>query len=282
MEHTGGMKTLASILLVLILSYDGFSHTTSVKKYLTEQVMGQEYRIRPLVNGAIIIGGVITDYYGVRILKAKPGAPYQTVIGLSPADVNFFDRSASRQNPAVMSSSKKASDWLLDASIVLPVLLVFDTAIRKDALNTAIVYATTMMIMANAYAWGVGHIDRYRPYVYNTRESLAFRLSQGSRNSFYAGHVAATATATFFGAKVYQDYHPESRLVPYLYASAAIPPAIVGYYRYRAGYHFPSDIIAGFAAGTAMGILIPQVHKIKNKNLSFHSIPGGIGLTCNF
>ena len=276
------MKIIQGILLILFFSYHGFGGTTNIRTYLTGQKKGGEYRIRPLVNGVIIIGGVIADYYGVRILKAKPGAPYHTVIGLSPANVNAFDRGASRQNPAIRNSSKKTSDWLLDASIALPGFLVFDTAIRKDALNVGIVYATTMMIMANAYAWGVGHIDRYRPYVYNTRESLAFRLSQGSRNSFYAGHVAATATATFFGAKVYQDYNPKSGLVPWLYASAALPPAIVGYYRYRAGYHFPSDIIAGFAAGTTMGILIPQVHKIRNKNLSFYSTADGVGLTYHF
>jgi membrane-associated phospholipid phosphatase len=276
------MKIIPSILLMLAFSYNGSGDTTGVKAYPTGQKKGQEYRIRPLVNGAIIIGGVIADYYGVRILKAKPGAPYHTVLGISPANVNAFDRGASRQNPAVRNSSKKISDWFLDASIALPGFLLFDTAIRKDALNVGIVYATTMMIMANAYAWGVGHIDRYRPYVYNTRESLAFRLSQGSRNSFYAGHVAATATATFFGAKVYQDYNPESRLVPFLYASAVIPPAIVSYYRYRAGYHFPSDIIAGFAAGTAMGIVIPHFHKIKSDHLSFYSTSEGMGLTYNF
>jgi membrane-associated phospholipid phosphatase len=276
------MKTIFSTVLVLLFFYNGYGDSSAVISYLKGQLTGKEYRINPWINSSIIIGGIVADYYGVRILSSKPGASYATVINLSPANVNVFDRSASQQDPALMKHAKIMSDWYLDASIAMPLFLALDGRIRADALNVSVVYASTMLIMANVYAWGVGHIDRFRPYVYNTRETLAFRQSQGSRNSFYAGHVAATATATFFGAKVYQDYNPGSGLVPWLYASATIPPAIVSYYRYRAEYHFPSDIIAGFAAGTAMGIYLPQLHKIKNDRLSFYTAPGGLGLSWIF
>jgi membrane-associated phospholipid phosphatase len=35
--------------------------------------------------------------------------------------------------------------------------------------------------------------------------------------------------------------------------------------RYGGGKHFFSDIIVGYAVGAAIGILVPQLHKVNNK-----------------
>lgn len=65
-------------------------------------------------------------------------------------------------------------------------------------------------------------------------------------------------------AKVYSDYKPnKSKFL--IYGLAAIPPALIGYFRYKAGKHFPSDIIVGYVVGAVGGILIPHLHKIHKK-----------------
>ena len=46
-----------------------------------------------------------------------------------------------------------------------------------------------------------------------------------------------------------------------LFAGAAVPPAVVGYYRMKGGKHFRTDVLAGIAVGAATGILIPELHK---------------------
>jgi membrane-associated phospholipid phosphatase len=75
------------------------------------------------------------------------------------------------------------------------------------------------------------------------------------------------------------DYHPEwgaKRIL--LYAAAAVPPAIVGYYRYRGMMHFPTDLMLGMTIGAAVGILVPHFHKIaqkKNRDLSIVPFAGG-------
>lgn len=43
-------------------------------------------------------------------------------------------------------------------------------------------------------------------------------------------------------------------------------PAITGYLRYKAGYHFLSDNILGYVIGAGTGILIPKMHKNKALN----------------
>jgi len=84
--------------------------------------------------------------------------------------------------------------------------------------------------------------------------------------------VALVGTTTFFAAKVFSDYHPNSKLRPYLWTAAALATGTTGYLRYRSGRHFPSDILVGAAVGTLSGILVPQFHKvkfIKNENVKF-------------
>ena len=62
------------------------------------------------------------------------------------------------------------------------------------------------------------------------------------------------------------------------YCAALIPPAIVGYYRYKAMRHFPTDIMVGMAVGATVGILVPHLHKTKKQdsNLSFIPFAGDI------
>jgi membrane-associated phospholipid phosphatase len=75
-----------------------------------------------------------------------------------------------------------------------------------------------------------------------------------------------TAGASFFIAKVLNDYHPEWGSKRWLlFTGALIPPALVGYWRYRGLLHFPTDILIGTAVGAVTGTLTPHLHKITRK-----------------
>ncbi len=108
-------------------------------------------------------------------------------------------------------------------------------------------------------------VDRFRPDVYNTTLSMSYRTEGNYRNSFFAGHVAVVSTSTFFIAKVYADYNPESNWRWVIYTGAAAATVGMGYMRLEAGKHFPSDILLGALVGTASGILTPTMHKNKEK-----------------
>jgi len=54
-------------------------------------------------------------------------------------------------------------------------------------------------------------------------------MKTGTTDSFFSGHTSTTA--------------------------ALIPPAFVGYHRYRGLKHFPTDIAFGTTIGAAVGIL---------------------------
>ena len=113
--------------------------------------------------------------------------------------------------------------------------------------------------------------NRYRPAVYyDELGTSGARMTAWNRSSFYSGHAASAAAATFFTVKVYCDYHPE--LMGWnkylLYGAAAVPPLIEGYLRMKALDHFPSDVLVGFGVGALCGILIPELHRIKIENVS--------------
>jgi membrane-associated phospholipid phosphatase len=235
------------------------------------------YRVRWGVNTPIIAGTLIANYFGLKILTAKKGPSEEEIAEFTPDKIHWINRSAALMDPAIADKADSNSDLVMYGSFVLPAFLLLNKNIREDAGNTATVYLTTIGIMTVAYSWGVGHIDKYRPFVYNTREDISRRTSGNARNSFYGGHAAATASVTFFLAKSFHDHNPGSKLTPFLFAAALIPPAYVGYQRQRAGMHFLTDNIAGITAGAIYGIVIPQLHKrkeYKKKNLSFTPITG--------
>src|SRR5438105_12143765 len=101
----------------------------------------------------------------------------------------------------------------------------------------------------------------YRPFAYSPLTPMDKRMDQNAKNSFYAGHVEVVATSTFFIAKVYSDYYPESKVKWLFYGVAAAATGTMGYLRYEGGMHFPTDIILGTTMGALTGILIPQFHK---------------------
>jgi membrane-associated phospholipid phosphatase len=94
-----------------------------------------------------------------------------------------------------------------------------------------------------------------------------------TKNSFLAGHPCLVATTTFFMAKVYSDYHPDSHLKYVLYGAAIAATGTTAYLRHIAGKHFPSDLLTGMTVGTLVGILVPQVHKNKKINTRVTLLP---------
>lgn len=122
-----------------------------------------------------------------------------------------------------------------------------------------------MLAADAAFTLTVGNVYRYRPYLYGT-EGGNGRSGKIATNSFFAGHTAHTATATFSAAKVFHDFNHYSPAQPYVWGAAAILPAAVAYYRLEAGKHFLSDNLVGYTVGATMGRLVPQLHKTTSRH----------------
>ncbi|HEY8400622.1 MAG TPA: phosphatase PAP2 family protein [Cytophagaceae bacterium] len=236
------------------------------------------YKLRTTVDLPVTVGSAALSYIGLKyVLREKRRVDSLEVVSLDRNDVNAFDRGATRQD---LHNGSVYSDIALFSSFAIPGLLLFDDKVKSDALKIGALYLETIGIMGVVYTWGAGSINRYRPYVYNPEVDFEKRTSRGALNSFFAGHPAAAAASSFFLAKVYSDYNPDSRLRPWLFAAAIVPPSVVAFYRYKGGQHFPTDILAGIPIGVLIGWGVPHLHKKKKKEDSNLSItPYGRGVS---
>lgn len=239
------------------------------------EMNGEVYRLRLAADIPIIVVGAGWSLYAFPQIYGKDPTPKGDILALDKKNIPAIDRwAAGKTNPA----ADKASDFFLYGGPVVPFLLLFDKEIRKDALKIATIYLETMSVTGLYYTGTPYFIDRYRPETYNTNIPVEDRTTGNNRNSFLGGHPACVAASTFFAAKVYSDYHPESNLKYAWYGLAIAATGTTVYLRHIAGKHFPTDLAAGVAMGTLTGILVPHFHKIKNgkeKSMSILPIMNG-------
>ncbi|RDV15649.1 phosphatase PAP2 family protein [Pontibacter diazotrophicus] len=240
-------------ILLLWLAIYGFG-----ANYAWSQTSNSPYHVNWLRDGAITAGAIGASVAGSLLITNKERLTEADLVGLDRNDVNRFDRFAAGNYSA---NAEHTSDYFFYGSFATPLLLLLDDKVVQDAPQIFLLYGQAMSITGGIYSLSAGLINRKRPSVYATDAPLEARLHKYGENSFYGGHTAATATATFFVAKVFHDLNPDSPARPYIWAAAAAVPVTVGYLRLRAGKHFLSDNILGYAIGAGIGILVPELHK---------------------
>ena len=218
------------------------------------------YNIKPWIDipATVIFAGLSLN--GFRIIYGRDTIPLADVIALNKNDINRFDRPVTEN---YSEKAKSTSDLFFYGSMPLPLFLLLDKNIRKDGPRVGLLYIEALGITGVFYTTSAMIANRYRPITYNPEVPMSVRQSGGNRNSFPGGHPALVATSTFFMAKVYTDYHPDMKHKWVLFALAGSTSVATAYLRFKAGYHFKTDLIAGVAFGTLTGILVPQLHKNK-------------------
>ena len=233
---------------------------------LSDEVVNKQpvkvYKMNYKTVVPIIVVGFSATAYSFSKIYTKTNTPDATISALNKDNVPSFDRWATQFHDLNMD---KISYYPFYAVMPLPAILFIDRKMRKDALKISVMYLEAFAFTGVVYGSSVYFVDRYRPDVYNTSLPMSYRHNGNYRNSFFAGHVAVTATSTFFIAKVYDDYHPESNWKWVIYGGATAATLGMGYMRLEAGKHFPSDILLGAIVGATSGLLTPTLHKNNSK-----------------
>jgi membrane-associated phospholipid phosphatase len=112
------------------------------------------------------------------------------------------------------------------------------------------------------------------------------KTRRDARFSFFSGHTSLTAALCFTTAKVFSDYSDIPTHEALVWTGAALFPIATGLLRFEAGKHFPSDIIAGYFLGGAIGFLVPWLHRRKQITkgliLSPFGLNNGAGLYLSY
>lgn len=227
------------------------------------------YETKLWVDGPIIVGAIGLNLLGYSLITNKKDLTPAELASKKIENIPFFDRS----NAGWYSKEwDRISYYPFQASFALPVVVaLLNKNERNNFAEVATLYLETMAITGGLYTMTAGVFNRPRPFVYGLEAPYDDRVSANNQRSFMAGHTASTTAAMIFTAKVFSDMNPNSRLRPYIWGTAIATSAFMGYMRYRAGMHFPSDNLVGFLTGFSVGYLVPHLHKNKKlgKKLSF-------------
>lgn len=239
------MRLFRNIVVILLLSAVGVRAQAP-------------YELKTKQELALLGTGIAFGLFGLYLDRTMPVLTPEEIEKLSPEDVNPLDRGAiDNWSPR----ADKASDYLLNLSRIWPAGLLLSGKIRGDAFEVLTLFAESVVCMAGPTLATKGAVRRIRPYVYNDNIPLDLKTTRFARRSFYSGHTVEAFSSVFFTAKVISDYYPKSRYKNLIWGTAFLHAGTVGYLRYAAGKHFPTDILAGAIVGSFIGIIIPEIHK---------------------
>lgn len=225
------------------------------------------YQTDLLKDGIWIATGLGLNAVGVLMIQNKDPLTEAEVLALNKEDIWKIDRWAA-------GNYSKKDDELsylpFYASFALPIAFLPSDAERNNFGQISVLYLETMATVGAMFTITAGAVYKSRPLVYNESLPMSERRDKDAQRSFFGGHVAATSAATFFTAKVYQDFNPNSRAIPYIWTGAVAIPVFVGYLRTTSGKHFLTDSLIGFGVGAATGILVPEIHKKTNENMNLY------------
>ncbi len=228
-----------------------------------------------------IVLGVSGAFFGgsVVLLKGLEKSTLEEIELLDRNNVWAFDRGATNN---YSPSAGKLSDYFLYGGMAFTMANYVHKKGRNEGFAIFGMFLESYFIIDGITVFIKGTAKRYRPLVYNPNAPIEERLSTSARLSFPSGHTSVSAMSTFFAAKIYSDLHPNSKWKPLVWGLAAVIPATTGYLRYKAGKHFPTDVITGYALGAAVGYLIPHFHKVSNEKVSYELIPVPQGLVFSY
>jgi len=210
------------------------------------------------------------------VLNVKAPSAIQ-IEGLDKSGIWAFDRGATDN---FSQTAETISDVILYSSLAIPFFIhTFDDC-KESRKEIVLITAETFLTISALTNIAKGSTKRYRPYNYNPEVGDELKLDQGSRLSFFSGHVSHTTALWFMTAQILTDMHPHWKRKKYItWGLATGLPLAIGYGRFLAGKHFPTDVITGYVLGAGVGLLIPRIHR----NHKFSGIigPNGVGISYN-
>lgn len=216
------------------------------------------YETRRSLDGWLAAAGAAGIVAAVLVEGSSDPLTPAEVARLDRADVNQLDRPATYRYSEDFGN---ASDALVAAAVAAPVALLAGGAVRSGWRTYTIMYLETMAFAAAIPSIAKGTVERTRPFVYNDETPMDVRTGDDPRGAFFSRHTSlAFASAVFFGA-TFSNSHPDSPARPLVWTGALAAAAAVGWTRYEAGEHFPTDVLAGAAVGAAAGWIVPRLHE---------------------
>ena len=191
---------------------------------------------------------------------------------LNPEEVNSFDR-------FFMAPYRKTLD---DLSLVPAIAVALSPAVLLTQPSSEYLTIGLMYIESVAITYGSKELIKYlvhreRPYMYDANTPMSLVQDEEHDESFLSGHTALAFNGASFASYVFCKYNPDSKWkIPVIAASYSLAAATAAM-RVASGCHFVTDVLAGAALGTVIGIAVPALHTLlANENVTVSASPFGL------
>ena len=191
---------------------------------------------------------------------------------LDPQEVNSFDR-------PFMAPYSKTLDNL---SLVPAIAVALSPAVLLTQPSSEYLTIGLMYIESFAITYGSKELIKYlvhreRPYMYDANTPMSLVQDEEHNESFLSGHTALAFNGASFASYVFCKYNPDSKWkIPVIAASYSLAAATAAM-RVASGCHFVTDVLAGAALGTVIGIAVPALHTLLAKeNVTVSASPFGL------
>lgn len=234
--------------------------------FATSSLSASPYNLRPYkVIAGTTLGAALGVYGAYR--EEKTGAPTQADIdALNRDDIFYPDR-------VLMQGWNRQAQVVSDVFLAASPLAVVPIGIvkRRDILTLGSMYLQGFSLTLGGTNLSKGIFERYRPFAYDENAPAEKKLNIDVTRSFISGHTSMATYNFVAAAKVFSDYYPQSRYVPYVWAGAVAGSVATGAFRMAGGKHFFSDVVSGLLWGGFVGYWVPESHK--KKTITFDVFP---------
>lgn len=204
-----------------------------------------------------VITGVGVSLVGFGAWRSNVNS-HRTPATIDLANVPLFDRVATRQWSL---PAHRTSNVLFGVSAAAALAVAITNQNGEKPLLPVAIMAESSLLCAGLTNTVKELVHRPRPYLYNPDVPASLHDPDEDEVSFWSGHTANTAAITFSCASMVQRSDASSELKTATWIGAAVAPAAMGYLRVRAGRHFPTDVLTGYAVGALVGIVVPYFHR---------------------
>ncbi len=235
---------------------------------------------------ALAAAGVATSLLGAYAVDGVEPISLTEIRALDRQAVNGFDRNTTNNWSPTWQDR---SDWPRDILVVSSALVAGIPGLLGGEWGEVATLGT-IFLEAAAFTTGAtyaakGMAGRTRPCAYNPsltpEERLAIAGSGSSVHlSFFSGHTSAAFAAATLMSTIYTDLHGFSTASKILWGSSLSLATVTAYARVKGGMHFPSDVIVGAVVGSAIGYLVPALHRKRSDDgIRISAGPGGLQMS---
>ncbi|MBI2897738.1 MAG: phosphatase PAP2 family protein [Deltaproteobacteria bacterium] len=245
------MTSRTRALTVVLAATTVFSATASAN----------ELRLDPVTDSVTIATGALFTLSIEALSRGKELRPQEPG---DEDDLFFLDRSVVRGSSADLTGDRFLSDALyvaaFAAGIFKPVLTGLEEGAEQGWIDLAL-YAESAAINGAITELVKIAVRRPRPIAYIRVREGTYDPETNTALSFWSGHTSSVAaigaTMTYL-----EFYRNRCTARPWISLAAwALATAVTGVARVTSRNHFITDVIAGAAFGTGVGLLVPHLHR---------------------